>query len=168
MKHPARILIPLALTAVALTGCASPTVQGPGQAPATAPVIVPSEPTAPVPTDPAPASQPQQVPAPAATVTVTVPTQQEPQQQQQQAPGPQYPQPPSNVIGEAKAESIALAHAKVAKANVKWSHCALDFEDDWGRWDYECEFVSGETEYSYEIDAVSGEIRSYERDSVWD
>lgn len=160
MKRQTVFLLPLALAAVALTGCAGPTVADPGQgSPATAPVSVPSSPTAPAASDPT-VIQPQQGPAPAPTVTVTVPAQQAPQQGR--------PQPPSNVIGEAKAESIALAHAKVAKADVQRSYCVLDFEDDWGWWDYECEFVHGEFEYSYEIDAVTGEVRSFERESVWD
>ena len=152
MKHPAFLLLPVALAAVALAGCSQPAVEEPAQGPA---VTVPGASGPPAsPSDQAPpnAAPNPQAPAPPATDA------------ERQWP----PQPPANVIGEAKAESIALAHAKVAKADVKWSHCALDFEDDWGRWDYECEFVHGDTEYSYELDALTGEIVSYERESVWD
>ena len=38
----------------------------------------------------------------------------------------------------------------------------MDWDD--GRMEYEVEFWSGTTEYDYDIDALTGEIRSYDRD----
>ena len=71
----------------------------------------------------------------------------------------------SNVIGEAKAKSIALKHAKVKEGNVTFVHTDLDYDD--GRQEYNVEFYSGNVEYDYEIDAVTGKILSYDRDAEY-
>ena len=59
-------------------------------------------------------------------------------------------------IGNAKAESIALAHAKLQKNQVREFECKLDKEK--GVIVYEVEFNYGGYEYEYEIDAYSGGI----------
>ena len=39
---------------------------------------------------------------------------------------------------------------------------------DDGVWQYEIEFVSGETEYDYEINMETGEILDFGTDSIYD
>ena len=65
-------------------------------------------------------------------------------------------------IGEAKAKSIALAHAGLSESQVTFIKAHLERDD--GRIVYDVEFYSGNTEYDYEIDAVSGIILEYDRD----
>ena len=60
------------------------------------------------------------------------------------------------------AKQIALAHAKIAQSGVTFIKAKLDTED--GRQVYDIEFYSGNTEYDYEIDAISGEIVSSDMD----
>ena len=65
-------------------------------------------------------------------------------------------------IGVEAAKQIALAHAKVAQKDVTFIKAELDTED--GRAVYDIEFYSGNVEYDYDIDAVSGEIISNDFD----
>ncbi len=60
------------------------------------------------------------------------------------------------LLSAEKARDIALKHAGVASSDVRSWDCDLD--DEHGRKVYEVEFQAGNTEYDYEIDAVSGEI----------
>ena len=69
---------------------------------------------------------------------------------------------PSNYIGEAKAKEIALDHAGVKESNATFLQVRLSRDD--GRMEYEVEFWSGNTEYDYDIDALTGDVRSYDRD----
>ena len=62
----------------------------------------------------------------------------------------------SALLSAEKARDIALKHAGVASSDVRSWDCDLD--DEHGRKIYEVEFQAGNTEYDYEIDAVSGEI----------
>jgi uncharacterized membrane protein YkoI len=68
----------------------------------------------------------------------------------------------SGYIGAEKAKSVALGHAKVAAAQVAFVRANLDYDD--GRVVYDVDFYSGNTEYDYEIDALTGEIREFDRD----
>lgn len=65
-------------------------------------------------------------------------------------------------IGEAQAKTIALNHAKLTEADVTFYRVRQDRDD--GRIVYEIEFYSATTEYDYEIDALTGRIREYDRD----
>ena len=65
-------------------------------------------------------------------------------------------------IGEEKAKTIALDHAGVSASNATFIRVQLGRDD--GRMEYEVEFWSGKTEYDYDIDALTGDIRSYDRD----
>jgi uncharacterized membrane protein YkoI len=69
----------------------------------------------------------------------------------------------SNYIGDAKAKSIALEHAGVTEAQTTYINIHLDYDD--GRVDYDVDFYVGNTEYEYEIDAVSGSIIEYDRET---
>ena len=60
------------------------------------------------------------------------------------------------LLSAEKARDIALKHAGVASSDVRSWDCDLD--DEHGHKVYEVEFQAGNTEYDYEIDAVSGEI----------
>jgi uncharacterized membrane protein YkoI len=63
-------------------------------------------------------------------------------------------------IGEAKAKEIALSHAGYTMNEVQRLKIERDYDD--GRLEYEVEFYIGRMEYSYEIDAASGTVLSYE------
>lgn len=68
----------------------------------------------------------------------------------------------SDYIGEAKAKEIALSHAGLSAGKATFLELKLDRED--GRMVYEVEFYSGNKEYDYEIDAVTGTIVGYDYD----
>lgn len=61
-------------------------------------------------------------------------------------------------IGMEKAQTIALNHAGVKAADAVFNKAKLDYDD--GRAEYDIEFVSGNTEYEYDIDASTGEVIS--------
>jgi uncharacterized membrane protein YkoI len=65
-------------------------------------------------------------------------------------------------IGEAAAKDIALAHAKVAASDATFMKAYLDADD--GLVVYDVEFYSGNTEYDYEIDALTGNLVEFDRD----
>ena len=65
-------------------------------------------------------------------------------------------------IGQEKAKTIALNHAGVSASDASFVKVELDYDD--GRAEYEVEFWSGNKEYDYDIDALTGEIRSYDYD----
>ena len=67
----------------------------------------------------------------------------------------------NSYIGNAKAESIALAHANLKKSQVKEFECKLDKEK--GVLVYEVEFSYGGYEYEYEIDVYSGGILNVDK-----
>ena len=67
-----------------------------------------------------------------------------------------------NLIGKSKAESVALKHAGLEKAQVKFFECKLDAEN--GVKVYEVEFYFNGYEYEYEINAVTGKIIKAEKD----
>ena len=64
----------------------------------------------------------------------------------------------SKYIGEDKAEEAALKDAKLTADQADMIKVEFDCED--GRIIYEVEFKSGEYEYEYDIDAVSGKVIS--------
>ncbi len=71
----------------------------------------------------------------------------------------------SSFIGEAKAQSIALEAAGLSESEVYGLRVKLDYEDDlYERDNYEVEFYAGGFEYDYEIDAITGEIISWDKD----
>ena len=71
----------------------------------------------------------------------------------------------SSFIGEAKAQSIALEAAGLSASEVTGLRVVLDYEDDlFERDSYEVEFYAGGFEYDYEIDALTGDILSWDKD----
>mgnify|MGYP002563062313 CR=1 FL=1 len=68
----------------------------------------------------------------------------------------------SDYIGVERAKEIALADAGVKASDAVFLRANLDWDD--GRMEYEVEFYSGNTEYDYDIDAVTGAILSSDRD----
>ena len=61
-------------------------------------------------------------------------------------------------ISAERAKETALADAGVAAADAVFLRAQLDWDD--GRAEYEVEFYSGNMEYDYDIDALTGAIRS--------
>lgn len=68
----------------------------------------------------------------------------------------------ADVISKSKAKQAALKHAGVKESDVTGLQVELDQDD--GIYEYGVEFHIGRQEYSYEINAVNGEIISYETD----
>ena len=63
-------------------------------------------------------------------------------------------------VDEAKAKSIALSDAGVKEADTAYLKVKLDYDD--GVQEYEVTFYVGNREYDYDINAATGEIRSYD------
>ena len=83
----------------------------------------------------------------------------------------EYYTPPSSGstdshIGLEKAKSLALSRAGLTASQVTFKKASLDWDD--GRAVYEIEFISGNLEYEFEIDALTGSVLDYDRDSRWD
>lgn len=76
-----------------------------------------------------------------------------------QQPATQAP----NMISEQDAKTAALAHAGVNDTDANFVRVRLDYDD--GRAEYEIEFYSGNIEYDYDIDAITGEILSFDSDA---
>lgn len=75
--------------------------------------------------------------------------------------------PNSGYIGEDAAKAAALAHAGLAESDLQAVTVRLEYED--GRAEYDVEFVrktdTGAEEYDYEVDALTGDILSYDFDA---
>ena len=69
-------------------------------------------------------------------------------------------------IGIEKATEIALQDAGLTEADVQFTKQQADIDD--GVNIYEIEFTSGDTEYEYDIEAATGNIREHSTDSVYD
>lgn len=69
-------------------------------------------------------------------------------------------------IGVDKATEIALADAGLKAADVEFTKQNSDIDD--GVSIYEIEFISGETQYEYDIDAATGKILDKDTDSIYD
>ena len=72
----------------------------------------------------------------------------------------------SGTITRSKAQSIALSAAGVSASNANFTKIELDYDD--GMKIYEVEFYAGNYEYEIEINAKTGKVISYDRDSIWD
>lgn len=68
----------------------------------------------------------------------------------------------SELIAEEEAKQLALAHAGVAEKDAQQLRVKFDYDD--GRPEYEVEWHVGRTEYSCDVDAVSGAILSYDKE----
>ena len=62
-----------------------------------------------------------------------------------------------------EAKKIALDHAGLTQDQVRFSTAKFDDDDSEGE-EYEIEFYSGNTEYEYEIDARTGDIRDFSKE----
>ena len=68
----------------------------------------------------------------------------------------------SNYIGEQKAKEIAFKHAGISDSSAKEFEAELDREN--GVVIYDVSFSAGEYEYEYEINAITGEIFSHDKE----
>ena len=68
-------------------------------------------------------------------------------------------------IDEAAAKQIALDHAGVSESDTAFLMSKSDYDDGVAVYDVEFYVASTNTEYDYEIDAATGEIRSYDYDA---
>lgn len=76
-----------------------------------------------------------------------------------------FQQVAASYIGEAKAKEIALKHAGLDSSKVSWIFAKQDY--DHGRMEYDVEFLAGNKEYDYEIDAATGTIIGFDYDIEW-
>lgn len=67
-------------------------------------------------------------------------------------------------IGMDEAKKIALKKANLKEKDGSWKEEKQEHEN--GRLVYDLEFVSGKTEYEFEIDAQDGKILEYKKESV--
>ena len=71
---------------------------------------------------------------------------------------------PSDIITEADAKAIALRHAGLTESEVSFTKVELDYDD--GAYEYDIEFVAGNTEYDYTVNAANGKIVDFDREPV--
>ncbi len=77
-------------------------------------------------------------------------------------PPPQQAAAAVTYIGEEAAKAAALEHAGLTETELTFVRVHLDHDD--GRTVYDIEFYQGNSEYDYEIDAVTGTPLSYDYD----
>ena len=65
-----------------------------------------------------------------------------------------------------EAKNIALTHANLTEDAVQFLRTEQEYEN--GVLVYEIDFTSGDYEYDYKINANTGEVVSYDRDSIYD
>lgn len=70
----------------------------------------------------------------------------------------------NSYIGEAKAKELALKDAGLAAGNVRFTDVELEVEGQKAK--YEIEFISGNYEYDYDIDARSGDVLEMEKELI--
>ncbi len=68
----------------------------------------------------------------------------------------------SEQITEEQAKQLALQHAGVTEKDARRLQIEFDYDD--GRGEYEVEWYVGRTEYSCDVDAVTGAILSYDKE----
>lgn len=89
--------------------------------------------------------------------------------QQAGAPAPQpaagTQTPATTAIDEAAAKQIAFDHAGVAESDTDFLLVKPDYDDGRAVFDVEFYIAATGSEYDYEIDAATGEIRSYDYDA---
>lgn len=66
-------------------------------------------------------------------------------------------------IGQDKAKELALKHAQLASNQVTFVSATLDWED--GKAVYDVEFYTTGKEYDYEVDALTGQILTWDFDA---
>lgn len=68
-------------------------------------------------------------------------------------------------IGSEAAKQAALSHAGLDAGEVRFVHAHLEYDD--GYWKYDVEFHKDNTEYDYDIDAMTGEVLSFDHDAEY-
>lgn len=147
-----RLTILTALLGISLTFTACASIAQASVPPAGTPIQnLPTNQTATVSqAQPAPTANTPVANAPAAPETAALPQTSDTMTQQ------------NSYIGEEKALQIALEHAGTQATDLAYSYVKLDYDD--GIWVYDTEFYSANKEYDYEIEAVTGNILSYDYD----
>lgn len=72
------------------------------------------------------------------------------------------PEADGQYIGNEAAKQIALEHAGLTEDGVRFLHARLERDDN--SWKYDVEFLKDSIEYDYDIDALTGEILSFDQD----
>lgn len=66
-------------------------------------------------------------------------------------------------IGSEAAKQAALGHCGLEETDVRFVHAHLEY--DHGRWKYDVEFHGDSVEYDYDIDALTGDVLSFDHDA---
>lgn len=66
-------------------------------------------------------------------------------------------------IDSEAAKQAALSHCGLDEKDVSFGHAHLERDD--GKWIYDVEFYKDNAEYDYDIDALTGEVLSFDHDS---
>lgn len=66
-------------------------------------------------------------------------------------------------IGSEAAKQAALTHCGLDEKDVRFAHAHLEYDD--GKWKYDVEFHKDNVEYDYDIDALTGEVLSFDHDA---
>ena len=75
------------------------------------------------------------------------------------------PSEKDKLISQDEAKSIALKKAGATEDTVSNYRCEVDYDDKEKRWEYEIDFYVGKVEYDVEMDAVSGKILKFEKET---
>lgn len=70
------------------------------------------------------------------------------------------PAPEKSELTLEEAQEIALRHAELSAQDVTYVHARLDYDD--GRAEYDVKFLHDGLEYDYEIDALTGDVCSFD------
>ena len=81
-------------------------------------------------------------------------------------PAESYTMTDSDFISIDEAKSIALQVSGVDASNAVFTEAELNVDD--GVHIYEIEFISGDMEYSFEINAMTGSVAEWEKESIYD
>lgn len=79
--------------------------------------------------------------------------------------GDAQPEGGQQYVGNEAARQAALNHAGLSEVEVHFVHTRLEWDD--GKWVYDVEFHRDNTEYDYEIDAVTGEVLSFDQEAEY-
>lgn len=79
--------------------------------------------------------------------------------------GDTQPESGEQYIGNEAAKQAALSHAGLNAADVHFVHAHLEWDD--GKWMYDVEFHKDNMEYDYDIDALTGEVLSFDHDAEY-
>lgn len=71
-------------------------------------------------------------------------------------------------ISQEELKTIVLLHAGLSEDQISAYFVLSDYDDDRGIPEYDVSFYAGDFEYDYEVNALTGEITDFEKESKYD